>query len=72
MAAKSDSYTSLSVNVPAPLVARIDHHVKAHRPFLKRHGVHLAAVVLGLGLLEQHPEKLAEALEEAERVRSTP
>jgi len=66
------NFTSLSVNAPTVLVARVDRHVQRHRPFLRRHAVHLAAIVLGLELLKEHPEKLAEALEEAERLRALP
>lgn len=69
MSTRSPAYTSLSVNAPTPLVERVDRHVVRNRPFVRRHAVHLAAIVLGLELLDQHPEKLAEALEEAERLK---
>jgi hypothetical protein len=54
---------SLTVNVDAPTIERLDEHVAKHRPFLKRHMVHKVALNLGLSLLREHPEMLVNYLE---------
>lgn len=64
--------TSLSVNVPQPLVESLDRHVDAHAPFVKRHAVQLAALLIGLAALDQDAGQLKAALMAVEDLRKQP
>lgn len=52
----------LSVNITSDVLAQVDALVEMHRPFAKRHAVHLAALRVGLAELTARPERLLETL----------
>ena len=52
----------LSVNVTADVLAQVDALVEQHRPFARRHAIHLAALRIGLAELIAKPERIAEAI----------
>lgn len=62
-------YTSLSINVPSPLLTKLDDIVRANKPFGRRHAIHLAALLIGLEVVGARPDHLARALETIERLR---
>lgn len=65
---KTPTKPKLSVNLDAELLEEVDALVEQHRPFVRRHAVHLAALRLGLAELKAHPGRLVEVLVlEAER-----
>jgi hypothetical protein len=60
--------THLSVNVTPDLVAELDSLVGRHRPFLRRHAAHRAALRVGIAELQRDPDRLVRVLtEERER-----
>jgi hypothetical protein len=52
----------LSVSITPELLAEVDALVEQHRPFAKRHGVHLIALKLGLAELTANPQRFLEAV----------
>jgi hypothetical protein len=61
----------LSVNLTAADLGAVDAIVAQHRPFVRRHAVHLAALRLGLQELRANPERLIEQLQHECQRRST-
>ncbi len=59
---KPTSKPKLSVTIDSELLDQVDILVQQHRPFVRRHAVHLAALRLGLAELHAHPDRLVELL----------
>lgn len=53
----------LSVTLTDHDVENIDDIVLQHRPFVRRHAVHLAALRIGLSVLQAEPTRLIEQLD---------
>lgn len=51
----------LSVSVTLELLHQLDMLVALHKPFAKRHAVHLAALKIGLVELTENPNRFLEA-----------
>jgi hypothetical protein len=59
---KAPTKPKLSVTINTELLDEVDALVQQHRPFVRRHAVHLAALRLGLAELRAHPARLVELL----------
>jgi hypothetical protein len=52
----------LSVSITPELLAQVDDLVAMHKPFARRHAVHLAALKIGLLELAADPNRFVEAV----------
>jgi hypothetical protein len=67
---KTTKLSKLSVNVTEADLGDVDAVVEQHRPFVRRHAVHLAALRLGLRELRSNPQRLVEQLTHEQQRRS--
>jgi hypothetical protein len=63
-------FTKLSVNVTEADMQEVDAVVAQHRPFVRRHAVHLAALRVGLRELRTNPKLLIDELDQEQQRRS--
>ena len=59
----------LSVNLTAADVEAVDAVVEQHRPYLRRHAIHLAALRIGIRELRDHPQHVIDHLQHEQQRR---
>lgn len=68
---KPTKLAKLSVTLTEADLDQVDAVVQQHRPFVRRHAVHLAALRIGLAALQSEPTRLVDVLTQEQQRRNT-